>query len=177
MPEESVPMSLEGTSPHSALSVSLRHSVLLFAWIVLVAFFFAKLEIQIEGSAGWAGNLPTWRVEQHWLLDIFWGGRALTGYHAWAFSFMALIFHLPLFLFGAFSWRLEARVLASLMYFWIIEDFLWFIFNPAYGIEKFQPQNVPWHKHWLWIVPTDYVTFLAVGTMLFWWSFRTKKPV
>ena len=42
-------------------------------WVSLMAFFFAEVEIQIEGDAGWATSLPTWRIEQHWLLDIFWG--------------------------------------------------------------------------------------------------------
>jgi hypothetical protein len=47
---------------------------LLLLWVVLAAFFFAQVEIQIEGPAGWASSLPTWRIEDHWLLDIFWGG-------------------------------------------------------------------------------------------------------
>ena len=70
---------------------------LTLAWVLLLGRFFAQTEIQIEGPAGWAANLPTWRVEQHWLLDIFWGGRAMTGYHAWVFPFIALFFHCPFF--------------------------------------------------------------------------------
>ncbi len=53
--------------------------LLTLCWVGLMAFFFAEVEIQIEGGAGWATSLPTWRIEQHWLLDIFWGGRAMTG--------------------------------------------------------------------------------------------------
>jgi len=83
---------------------------LLLAWVALLAFVFAQVEIQIEGSAGWAANLPTWRVEKHWLLDIFWGGRPMTGYHAWVFSFVALTFHSPVFLRGRWFWRIEARI-------------------------------------------------------------------
>ena len=48
-------------------------------YIALLALFFAQVEIQIEGPTGWAANLPTWRVEQYWWLDWFWGGRPLTG--------------------------------------------------------------------------------------------------
>jgi hypothetical protein len=62
--------------------VPTRHTVFVVAWVVLLAYFFANVEIQIEGSAGWAANLPTWRIEHHWLLDLFWGGRPMTGYHA-----------------------------------------------------------------------------------------------
>lgn len=138
----------------------------LLSFVLLVALLFAEVEIQIEGSAGWAANLPTWRIEDHWLLDAFWGGRPLTGYHAWVFSFMALVFHLPAFFTDRWNWRHEMRVIGCLMIFWIAEDFLWFVLNPAYGIGGFTPAQVPWHKHWLLGVPTDYLTFSATGGAL-----------
>ena len=146
----------------------------LFAYILVLAFFFAKVEIQIEGGQGWAAGLPTWRVEQHWLLDIFWGGRPMTGYHAWVFSFMALVFHLPPVLMGGWSLALEARILGSLMYFWTIEDFLWFLLNPAYGWAKFTPADIPWHKHWALGVPWDYLTFSVIGFGLLVWSYLPR---
>jgi hypothetical protein len=59
--------------------VGWRRTVMYMAWVLVMAFFFANAEIQIEGGAGWATSLPTWRIEHHWLLDIFWGGRAMTG--------------------------------------------------------------------------------------------------
>ena len=150
---------------------------LLIGWVALVATFFAMVEVQIEGAAGWAANLPTWRIESHWLLDIFWGGRPMTGYHAWVFSFMALIFHLPLAFFAHWSLRAEARVIACLMLFWIIEDFLWFVFNPAYGLARFNPADVVWHKHWFLFAPTDYWQFVGVAAVLLWFSCRpTRVP-
>jgi len=150
-------------------------AAILMAWIVLLAWFFAQFEIQVEGAAGWAANLPTWRIEQHPLLELFWGGRPLTGYHVWIFSFMALVFHLPLFIHGRPTLKLEARLLGSLMIFWIIEDFLWFVLNPAFGLHKFTPENVPWHRHWILGVPVDYMTFLLAGAGLMWVSFRQTK--
>jgi hypothetical protein len=141
------------------------HFVLLLVWISVLGFFFAMVEIHIEGASGWAAALPTWRIEDHWLLDIFWGGRPMTGYHAWVFSFMALVFHLPLFISGQWSLKFEARIIGSVMLFWIIEDFLWFALNPAFGLAKFLPQFVPWHKHWLGVVPVDYVTY-SIGALL-----------
>jgi hypothetical protein len=127
-----------------------------FAWVLVMAFFFANVEIQIEGAAGWAAQLPTWRIEKHWLLDIFWGGRAMTGYHAWVFSFMALAFFAPLAFIGRWHWREVALALSGLMFFWIVEDFLWFVLNPSYGWARFSATQVPWHKHWLFGAPTDY---------------------
>ncbi len=148
-----------------------RHALLLLLYVALLGLFFAMTEIQIEGANGWACGLPTWRIEKHWLLDIFWGGRPMTGYHAWVFPFMFLAFHLPHAITGSFSWRQEARCLGALMLFWIAEDFLWFVLNPCYGIAKFSPTFIPWHKKWLLGVPTDYLTFTLVGATLLWWSF------
>lgn len=149
--------------------------LLLLIWVALLGLFFAQVEIQIEGSAGWAANLPTWRIEQHWLLDIFWGGRPMTGYHAWIFPFIALFFHLPLIFMQQWSWRLEARVIACILLFWIIEDFLWFIFNPNFGLAHFSPAHIPWHKHWLLFAPTDYWVGLSSAAILLWFSYKKPK--
>ena len=145
------------------------------AGVVLLAGVFAQVEIQIEGAAGWAAGLPTWRIDHHPLLDLFWGGRPLTGYHVWVFLFMALVFHFGLLVHGRPTWRREARILGALMLFWILEDALWFALNPAFGLARLNPASVPWHIHWLWGVPTDYVTFTAVGGALLWASFRGDK--
>ena len=149
--------------------------LLTLAWVLLLGFFFAEVEIQIEGAAGWAANLPTWRIERHWLLDVFWGGRAMTGYHAWVFPFVALFFHFPLVILGRWTARLESRILGCIMVFWIAEDFLWFVLNPAYGISRFDPVQVPWHKHWLGAAPVDYWVSLALGSILLWFSWRKEK--
>jgi hypothetical protein len=147
---------------------------LLVVWVALLSFFFAQVEIQIEGPAGWAKNLPTWRVERHWLLDIFWSGRAMTGYHAWVFPFIALAFHLTVFLRGHWSWPLEARIVAMIMLFWVIEDAFWFILNPAFGWHKFSPAHASWHKYWWSGLPVDYWISTAIGVALFVGSYQVK---
>jgi hypothetical protein len=148
--------------------------LLTFASACLLALFFAQVEIQIEGTAGWAANLPTWRIEKHWLLDLFWGGRAMTGYHAWVFPFIALFFHFPFVLMQQWSAKLECRVIACIISFWIVEDFLWFVINPGFGISRFAPQNVPWHIHWLLGMPTDYWIGFIVAIFLFWFSYKNN---
>lgn len=149
--------------------------LLTLAWTELLAFFFAHVEIQVEGASGWAASLPTWRIEHRWWLDVFWGGRAMTGYHAWLFPCMALFFHFPLVFSGTWSWRHEARVLACIMLFWLSEDFLWFILNPAYGLAHFRPQFIPWHVHWWGPAPSDYWVFLGIASILFPLSMRAKR--
>jgi hypothetical protein len=142
-----------------SLSRGLR-AALLALFVCVLAGFFANVEIQIEGANGWASALPvTFRVEDHWLLDVFWGGRPLTGYHAWVFAFVALVFHLPLVWEGRWSWWAELRALSLVAGFWIVEDALWFVWNPAYGWSALTPASVPWHVHWFLGLPVDYWTF------------------
>jgi hypothetical protein len=121
------------------------------------------MEIQIEGVDGWAAKLPTWRIEKHRLLDWFYGGRPLTGYHVWAFCFVFLSFHLPFFMGRGWSFREELRMVGAYYFFWVLEDFLWFVLNPHYGWKKFGPAHVWWHKRWLWGLPLDYWFLSSLG--------------
>jgi len=138
-----------------------------FLFTLLLAFMFAHVEVEIEGPHGWATSLPTWRVENHWLLDLLWGGRAMTGYHAWVFPFIALFFHFPMVFRGFWSWRAQVRAIACVMLFWVAEDGLWFVLNPAYGLARFDPVNVPWHRHWWGPAPADYWVFGFLCLLLF----------
>lgn len=139
--------------------------------VLVLSWLFALAEIHIEGDAGWAANLPTWRIEKHWLLDIFWGGRAMTGYHLWIFSFVGFCFHFPLFFIAQWSLQLEGRIAACVMFFWILEDFLWFVINPAFGLKRFNQQHISWHKRWVLGAPVDYWLFGVVGGLLYCYSF------
>jgi len=151
--------------------LDLARFLLLLSSVFILSFFFAKVEIQIEGAEGWAVNLPTWRVEQHILLTLFWGGRAMTGYHAWVFSFIAIIFHFPLAMMGVWSGLLEARVIASIMLFWVMEDLLWFVLNPGFGMANFNPKTVTWHPNWIFGAPVEYWGASVLGLLLMGYSF------
>lgn len=140
------------------------------AVVLFGAFLWAKLEVEIEGKNGWAKNLPTWRIEGHFLLDLFMGGRPLTGYHAWAFSFVAFAFHLPLLWMKTWSVPLECEVLGSLMLFWVVEDFVWFMINPHFGWQKYRRQDIVWHRRWFWILPADHWGMIVMGVALLAWS-------
>lgn len=157
--------------PETVTPVVWPQVALLLVGLIVVSFLFAKAEIEIEGKAGWAANLPTWRIEDHPLLQIFWGGRPLTGYHVWMFAFMAAVFHMSLLFDWQWSMEREARILGGLMIFWIVEDFLWFVFNPAFGLSKFNAGSIPWHKRWICFVPVDYAVGLVLGSFMIWYSF------
>jgi hypothetical protein len=159
------------------MSRGLRNMIRLLTGIMVLSAVFANVEIQVEGADGWAARLPTWRIESGHILTVLWAGREITGYHVWTFLFMLLVFHFVFLMVGRFSVRLEARLLGSLLLFWVIEDTFWFVFNPAYGLSRLRPEFVPWHPCWILGVPVDYLVFGAMGLGLVTWSYwsRTNK--
>ena len=134
------------------------------AFMVFMAFILAMWEIQIEGKEGWAAKLPAWRIEKGWPVKLF-GGRPITGYHVFMLIFMLSIIHLPLF-FTPWSWRLEFLLLGFYNGMVLIEDFLWFAFNPHYGIKNFRKGRIWWHKTWWGPVPSLYWILLPIVIVL-----------
>jgi hypothetical protein len=146
----------------------------LFAGLLLVASaFFALLEIQIEGHSGWASSLPTWRIENRWT-RAWLGNRALTGYHFYFHLFMFAVLHAVYVVAPqSFSLATELRILSFLILFWVVEDYLWFVFNPAYGMGGFTRDRVWWHAATWWgIMPRDYWLFIPAGVLLYIFSWR-----
>jgi hypothetical protein len=139
--------------------------------LAVSATLFALLEIHVEGPHGWAVSLPTWRVENRWT-RLFYSSKPLTGYHLFAQLFTLALIHLPFGLgLAPMTWRAEARVLSFFVLFWLLEDFLWFIFNPAFGLKRFRPAHIWWHAPiWWWLMPRDYWLFLPVGVALYYFS-------
>ena len=143
------------------------HALFILA-LFISATLFALVEIQVEGPNGWAASLPTWRVENRWT-RLFYSAKPLTGYHLYTQLFTLAIIHLP---FGLgmvpLTWRMEARVLSFFILFWVLEDFLWFLLNPAFGLKRFRPENIWWHApKWWWIMPRDYWIFTPIGICLY----------
>lgn len=142
--------------------------VLFAAALLAVAGAFAQLEIEIEGQEGWAAALPTWKIENRWTRLLL-GARALTGYHLWAHVLVLLVLHLPYALsLVPPSWVAELRIVAFLVLFWIMEDFLWFVLNPAYGLARFTREHVWWHaRSWWGFMPREYWIFTPIGIALY----------
>lgn len=140
---------------------------LFFGFLILAAWLFALLEIQIEGRHGWAQNLPTWRIDTKWTQAVY--KKPLTGYHLYAQGFVLLMAHSPFGL-NLMPWRLpdELRILAFVVLFWILEDFLWFLCNQAYGFKRFSRQHIDWHRDsWWWVAPREYWLGVPLGITLY----------
>jgi hypothetical protein len=136
----------------------------LLAFMVFLAFLLAFWEIQIEGKDGWAAKLPAWRIEKGWLVKLA-GGRPITGYHLFMTLFLIATVHLPLF-FVPWSWRLESLLLGFYVGMVFLEDFLWFVLNPHYGIKNFRKGKIWWHKTWWGPVPALYWFLLIIVIVL-----------
>lgn len=137
-------------------------------FLLFSAGVFSLIEIQAEGANGWAANFPTWRLDNN-LTKRFMNGKPLTGYHLYFFIFMMMMVHLPYGLgFARPSLAGELRIIAYLILFFIVEDFLWFVFNPAFGLKKFKAEYIWWHApDWWWIMPSGYWIFVPVGSVLY----------
>jgi hypothetical protein len=140
-------------------------------FVLALATVYALLEIQIEGPNGWAKNLPTWRKSGFpWGLLVGFD-KELTGFHFYFLLLLLLLFHFP-FLFVSWTMALELRILSLFLLTRIVEDFLWFVLNPAYGIGKFVRKEIPWHKAWFFGLPTGYWTTTPVALVLYYLSTR-----
>lgn len=129
----------------------------------------AALEIQVEGKNGWAKELPTWRPDEKlWYTRVFRKlshGKILTGYHIIFFLLIFLIFHLP-YAFGMpFTLDNEARVLSLMLLVMLLEDFIWFVINPHFGIQKFFSKDILWHQKRFLNFPPEYI-FIFLSSFL-----------
>lgn len=143
------------------VSYGLRLGLYLFLLCVLLA----NLEIQIEGPNGWATSLPTWRTASPSVTWIY-GGRPVTGYHVFLSLFLLVFFHFPL-LFVRPTLEVEGRILYSYAIVAVVWDFLWFVFNPHFGLEKYSPEFIWWFRNWFLRLPADY--FFGLGLSLVLW--------
>ena len=132
---------------------------------LILAIFTALWEIQCEGDAGWAKKFPTFRI------NIFFkkllGGKPLTGYHIFLLCLFITVFH-GLFINELGSWKMEARIFGLVSWFFVLEDVLWFVFNPHYSFKRFLKQNIEWHLRWFFGLPYSYWWGMIIGTFLLW---------
>lgn len=145
--------------------IAWKQMILLGIFLFVLCSFLANLEIQIEGPNGWAAELPTWRVTSPSVTWVF-GGKPITGYHTFLNLLLLTFFHFPL-LFVRFSVRTESKILFSYFAIAVVWDFLWFAFNPHFGMTQYGPETVWWFKNWFLGVPVDY--FVGLGVSLLVW--------
>ncbi|HNZ86241.1 MAG TPA: hypothetical protein PLD95_01030 [bacterium] len=139
-------------------------------YIFIMAVILAALEVQIEAENGWAKNIPTWHPDPNkWYSKLYkkiMGGKELTGYHLFIFTFVLLIFHLPFFFNLKWTIAQELNIICIFLIFVIIWDYLWFVINPHFTIKDFKGDHIFWHSKWLLNLPTDYWGAVAISLIL-----------
>jgi hypothetical protein len=152
-------------------------------FIFIAAIIFALWEIEIEGKNGWAGKLPTWYKKSGFskVFSNLAAKRPLSGYHMMMLLFMLFIFHSAFFFGVPWSPINEMDVLIAMLLFLLIEDFLWFEFNPYYGLKKFKKEKIWWHGKGKWffdLFPLEYlrgIFFLIVLIVVSALAFGNKE--
>jgi hypothetical protein len=135
-----------------------------FIFTLILAIITALWEIQAEGHDGWARNLPTFRINVFFKKLL--GGKSLTGYHIFLLLLFITVFH-GLFINELGTWKIECTIIGLVSWFFVIEDALWFIFNPHYTLKKFCKGKIDWHRRWFCKLPITYWWGMIIGTMLF----------
>jgi hypothetical protein len=136
----------------------------IFIWMIILAFFHSFQETQIEGKAGWARHLPTFRISTFITKLLI--NKEITGYHLFMLIMWIIIFH-GIYLFFPFTLKTELIIFGLLNWYFIIEDFLFFIVNPHFGIKSFRPGKISWHRRWfLNFIPVSYIIGAVIGTLL-----------
>jgi len=139
--------------------------IFIIFYLLLLAAIHAKLELMIEGQkSGWAINLPCWTYENKFI-DWILGNKPITGYHFWLLIMFFVLFHSP-YLFISFTIKKELFLLGLFCWYWIFEDWFWFLESKAFGLRNFRPGKIFWHKRWIWFLPYSYLFGMILGTTL-----------
>ena len=134
-------------------------------FVFLFALVFALIEIEIEGKDGWAAKLPTARnVVGH-----------LTLYHVYMVALAVLVVSgfvvfrerlpcgtAPAPVPPSPSAYLLVKIVFHVVLYLLLQDFLWFVFNPHYTLKGYGPGTVGWHGGWWGGVPAFNFAGLAV---------------
>lgn len=134
-----------------------------FIFMICLSIIYSLLEIQVEGRDGWCRNLPTFRINVFFRKIL--GGKPLTGYHLYLLIFMIFVFH-GLFLAETYTYKISCRAIGLMSYFFVLEDYLWFAFNPHFTLKKFKKSEIEWHKRWVWKFPLMYYWGIIIGSAL-----------
>jgi len=149
-----------------------RHFLLFYGSVLILAPCIAFMEIATEGPYGWAEN--AWNYGQ--VLDKT-HDKPQTYYHAAMNLVYFVAVNLAFWRGEKWEWstkilKMEAKVVSWIFMMWVVEDFLWFMMNPTYGLSKFGPEYIWWHKTWFLGVPNHYFPLFFASLILYLFSYR-----
>jgi hypothetical protein len=132
-------------------------------FLIILAILHAKTELMAEGKLGWGLCFPCWRINNRIINLLI--NKELTGYHFYMLLLFLLMFHSP-FLFVDFTLKKELIIMGLFFWYWILEDFFWFLESKHYGLRNFKKGRIYWHKRWKFGLPVSYWESIIIGTIL-----------
>lgn len=140
--------------------------IITIVWAAMIAMGF--WEAYVEGRNPWDKRKLGWKLKI--------GKFYLPAYHFYVFFIMLplLVFILPLSIYG-WSWKLFGILLSAYFTGLVIEDFVWFLVNPAVKLKEFHTEFTdyyPWIKiNGKKIIPTGYLIgpVIAILSWFFLW--------
>jgi len=136
---------------------------IIILFLIVLAAIHAKMELMSEGKMGWGLKFPCWRINNALIYLLI--GKELTGYHFYMCIMFLLLFHSP-YLFIAYTLKRELTIMGLYFWYWVFEDFFWFVESKNYGIRNFKPGRIYWHKRWIGKIPVSYWVGMIIGTLL-----------
>ncbi len=141
-------------------------TIFIFLWIYAAMITMSFWESEVEGRKAWdKGKLGP---------KIYIGRYCLSAYHFWVFWIMwPMLIMLPLIIYG-WDTRLFGILVSAYFTGTIIEDFCWYIVNPAIKFkESFNHKFAcyyPWLKLGNFEIPAIYIFNLSIA-LLSWYLF------
>ncbi len=144
------------------------NTILIFIWIYAAMVAMSFWEAYVEGRHPWNRRKLGWRI-------YFTKRYCLPAYHFYVFVVMwPLLLTLPLVIFG---WDLKLFGILFSAYFSgiVIEDFMWFVVNPAVKLSDFNPKFAnfyPWLKIGKFQIPVFYIVFIFISIFIWYFIWR-----
>lgn len=132
-------------------------------FIAIYAILYSMLEIEIEGNAGWAKNLPT----------VASGIGQFTIYHLLMNFIVIMTISYALYSKNYSNWLILFFIIA----WFLIEDFVWFCLSPFYTIKKYTQDNIPWHSKQPWLLNSPLHNWIGIIVMFLIAIFSEKTNV
>ena len=142
--------------------------ILIFVWIYLAMIAMSFWESYVEGRNAWGKKKLGWKIKI--------GKFVLHAYHFYLFGIM-----IPLFLtlpFVIYGWNLRLFGIIVSAYFSgiIIEDFFWYVLNPAVKLKEFFSSfsdYYPWIKiRGKKVIPIFYIINLLISVLSWYFLWR-----
>lgn len=141
---------------------------LIFLWVYLAMIAMSFWESAVEGRKAWDRGKLGWKINL--------GKYCLPAYHFFVFLVMwPLLLTLPLVIYG---WDLRLLGILISAYFsgMVIEDFMWYVVNPAIKFsESFNSKFAnyyPWLKFGKLEIPALYLIGIAVSIISWYFLWR-----